>query len=83
MIILRVAMGHGLLKETVEQISTALVFAEAPTQHSEKSRIGAQTTLDTRLDSLEGPTTLGSSSFTQGSDSSIKRHFTTDVGSIA
>ncbi|KAH8980501.1 hypothetical protein EDB86DRAFT_3066830 [Lactarius hatsudake] len=43
MIILRVAMGHGLLKETVEQISTGIVFAEPP-QRGEKSSNEAQTT---------------------------------------
>ena len=81
MIILRVAMGHGLVKETVEQISTGLVFAEPPAKNSEKSTDGAQTTLD----SSEGPT-VGSSSFAQVSDSSIKKQrsaFITDVVSIA
>lgn len=81
MIILRVAMGHGWLKETVEQMSSAIVFAEAPEKHNEKSGNGVQTTMD----SSEGPT-LGSSSFARGSDSSIKKHhsgFTTDVGFVA
>ncbi len=80
MIILRVAMGHGLLKETVEQISTGIAFAEPPTQHGEKSSNGAQTTSD----NSEGPT-LGSSTFKQGSDSSIKKQrstLMTDVVSI-
>ena len=72
MIILRVAMGHGLLKETVEQITTGLVFADAPAQQTEKGSNGAQTTLD----SSEGPT-LGSRTFAQGSDSSIKKQRST------
>ena len=39
MIILRVAMGHGLLKETVKEISTGLVFAERPTTHEQSQGI--------------------------------------------
>lgn len=81
MIVLRVAMGHGLIKETVEQMSTEIVFAEPPVQHGEKTSNGAQTTLD----SSEGPT-LGASTFAQGSDPSIKKQrstFITDVVSIA
>jgi hypothetical protein len=80
MIILRVAMGHGLLKETVEQISTGLVFAERPAQNTEKSSNEAQTTMD----SSEGPT-LGLRTFAHGSDSSIKKQrstFRTEVVSI-
>jgi hypothetical protein len=80
MIILRVAMGHGLLKESIEEISTGLVFAERPARHTEKSSSGAQTTMD----SSEGPT-LGLRTFAQGSDSSIKKQrstFQTEVVSI-
>jgi hypothetical protein len=33
MIILRVAMGRGLLKETVKDINTTLVFAKPATVH--------------------------------------------------
>lgn len=80
MIILRVAMGHGLLKETVEQISTGIAFAERPAQRTEKSSNGLQTTMD----SSEGPT-LGLTTFEQGSDSSIKKQrgtFNTEVVSI-
>jgi hypothetical protein len=80
MIILRVAMGHGLLKESIEEISTGLVFAERPARHTEKSSSGAQTTMD----SSEGPT-LGLRTFAQGSDSSIKKQrstFQTELVSI-
>ncbi|KAF8264498.1 hypothetical protein EI94DRAFT_1772636 [Lactarius quietus] len=44
MIILRVAMGHGLLKESVEEISTGLVFADAPARPTEKGSNGTLTT---------------------------------------
>jgi len=35
MIILRVAMGHGLVKKTVNEFNTALVFAEQTTMHAQ------------------------------------------------
>lgn len=77
MIILRVAMGHGLLKESVEEISTGLVFADAPARPTEKGSNGTLTTSD----SSEGQT-LGLRTFAQASDSSIKKQpssFKTDV----
>ncbi|KAI9433472.1 hypothetical protein H4582DRAFT_981896 [Lactarius indigo] len=80
MIVLRVAMGHGLTRETVEQISTEIVFAKAPPQNGEKSSNEAQMVSD----DSEGPT-LRSSTFAQGSDSSIKKQhssITTEIVSI-
>ena len=40
-IILRVAMGHGLLKETIQEINTALVFAQPATVET-KSQMAAR-----------------------------------------
>ncbi len=77
MIILRVAMGHGLVRETVDQIDSALVFADAPPakkQHSEKSSDGTQTTLG---NSESGPPTYGEGMFPQGSDMSLKKQRST------
>jgi hypothetical protein len=45
MIILRVAMGPGWLKETVNEISTALVFAETPTVHEQSQGPGPRMTI--------------------------------------
>ena len=81
MIILRVAMGHGLIKETVDQISTGLAFAAAPPPPTEKSSNGVQTTLN----SSEGPTLGDSRGFAQASDVSIKKQrstFNTDVSIV-
>jgi len=45
MIILRVSMGHGWLKETVKEVNTAIVFAEPAQRHaqSHQSRMTAHT----------------------------------------
>jgi hypothetical protein len=51
MIILRVAMGRGLLKETVKEINTTLVFAKPATVTvDEKSRGVRRTVYE-----IEGP----------------------------
>jgi hypothetical protein len=39
MIILRVSMGRGWLKETVNEIETALVFAEPTTTHEQSREV--------------------------------------------
>ena len=49
MIILRVAMGRGWLKETVNEFNTALVFTK-PTMAYEQSR-----TVSVTIHSIEGP----------------------------
>ena len=56
MIILRVAMGHGLLKETIQNISTALVFAQPATVDAE-----SQITAHKSEGSVYGPRTAVSS----------------------
>ncbi len=66
MIILRVAMGCGWRNETLDDISTALVFAEPSTSHEESQ--GARTTTyntEGRI-SASGPATK--------SDTSVNRH---------
>jgi hypothetical protein len=40
MIILRVAMGHGWLKETVQEKSTGLVFAKRASIHEQSQGMG-------------------------------------------
>jgi len=65
MIILRVAMGRGWHKETVNEINTALVFAEPPTVHDQSQ--GVCTTI-----SNGGEPIYGSGTPTNKSETSIK-----------
>jgi len=46
MIILRVAMGRGWLRETANELNTALEFAQPVTVH-EQSRVGRMTICNT------------------------------------
>jgi hypothetical protein len=68
MIIFRVAMGRGLLKETVKEIDTMLVFAKPDTAtvvDSEKGRGVPMTIHEIDIDgSLSGPGTQAASSGT-------------------
>src|SRR6266850_4707107 len=66
-IILRVAMGHGLLKETIQEISTALVFAQPATVDAK-----SQMTVHKSEGSIYGPRTPA-----VGSDTSINEHGST------
>ena len=76
-IILRVAMGRGWLKQTADDISTTLVFARPATTH-EQSRNIRRTIYNT-----EEPIT-GSETLTKGLDTSIKKQTgTTNVMSFA
>ena len=74
MIIFRVAMGRGLLKETVKEIDTMLVFAKPDTVtvvDSEKGQ-GVPMTAHEIEDSLCGPGTPAASSGT-----SVNEHMAT------
>jgi hypothetical protein len=53
MIILRVAMGRGWSKETVNEISTAIVFAKPPTVHEQSQ--DARMTIHNTKDHISGP----------------------------
>ena len=66
MIILRVAMGHGLLKETVKGITTGLVFAERPTTHEESQAVSMKV-----YSTEEVPISLPGG--TDSSDASVKK----------
>jgi hypothetical protein len=77
MIILRVAMGRGWLKETVREINTALVFVEPVTLHEESREVRMT------IHSIEYPT-FGPGMPEKRSDTSIKGHMTAvDVVSLA
>jgi hypothetical protein len=67
MIILRVAMGRGWLKETSKDINTTLVFANPPTVDEETQEI--QMTIQKLESSMCGPETLAASS-----DTSVDEH---------
>jgi hypothetical protein len=76
MIILRVAMGHGLLKDTVKEISTGLVFAERPTSHEQSPGICMTVYKSEVPISLPGTTS-------DSSHSTVKKHTSTaDVVSL-
>lgn len=62
MIILRVAMGRGWLKETASELSSALEFAQ-PTTPQEKSQ-GACMTICNEADPISSPGTLESDTST-------------------
>ena len=66
MIILRVAMGHGWLKETVKGISSGLVFAERPTAHELSQGVR------TKVYNAEVPISLAGT--TNSSDASVRKH---------
>jgi hypothetical protein len=70
MIILRVAMGHGWLKETAKEIDTALVFAETATVH-EQSQV-----IHITIHNTEGLVT-GPGTPANASDISVKKHMNT------
>ncbi len=73
MIILRVAMGQGLLKETVREMDTALVFAEPATVTAHEQSQGVSVTTH----STERPISdLGVPE--NKSDMSIKRQMSAD-----
>ena len=55
MIILRVAMGRGWLKETVNELNSAIEFAQLATLQ-EQSQGACMTTCDT-VDPISGPKT--------------------------
>jgi hypothetical protein len=65
MIILRVAMGRGWLKETETEINTTLAFADPPMVHRQGQRV--RTTIQNIEGSILGPGTL-----VNDSDMSIK-----------
>jgi hypothetical protein len=73
MIILRVAMGRGLLKETVKEINTTLVFAK-PTTVDENCREVQMTIYE-----IEGPT-CGPETPAVSSGTSVNEHMDTVVG---
>ncbi len=54
MIILRVSMGHGWLKETVKEVNTAIVFAE-PAQRQARSHESRMTAHTMSIDSPISP----------------------------
>jgi hypothetical protein len=60
MIILRVAMGRGFLKETVKEINTTLAFTKSATV--EENRREVQMTIDEIEGSTGGPRPPGVSS---------------------
>jgi hypothetical protein len=65
MIILRVAMGRGLLKETVKEIDTMLVFAKPATvTFVDETCRGVRMTLDEIEGSTCGPGTPAANSGT-------------------
>jgi len=55
MIILRVAMGRGWLKETVNEINTTLAFANPPMVQGQSQ--GVRTTIHNTEGSMLGPGT--------------------------
>ena len=55
MIILRVAMGRGWLKETVNEINTTLVFVNPPVVQGQSQ--GVRTTIHITENSMFGPGT--------------------------
>ena len=67
MIILRVAMGRGFLKETMSEINTALVFAESPTAHKQSQ--GISITIFNLEGSAHGPGTP-----VNRSETSVEKH---------
>ena len=72
MIILRVAMGHGFLKETVKEINTTLVYAKPATVTvSEKSRGSRMTIYE-----IEG-STCGPGTSATGSGTSVNENIGT------
>jgi hypothetical protein len=64
MIILRVAMGRGLLNETVKEINTTLVFAKPATVTVDEKLRGVRMTVDEVEGSACGPGTPAASSGT-------------------
>jgi hypothetical protein len=76
MIILRVAMGRGLLKETVKEIDTMLVFAKPATVTVvDETCRGVRMTLDEIEGSTCGPGTPAASS---ASGTSVNEHMSAD-----
>jgi hypothetical protein len=69
MIILRVAMGQGLVKKTVNEFTTALVFAEQTTMH-EQSQVVCVTIPNTET------TICGHETSANTSEMSIGKHVT-------
>jgi hypothetical protein len=77
MIILRVAMGRGWVKETVKEINTVLVFAEPGKVHEQSQGVHMM------VHGTEGPIT-GHGTPENKSDRSIKRDMnTSSVMSLA
>jgi len=75
MIILRVAMGHGWLKETVKEVNTGLVFAERPTTHEQSQGI-CMTVYNTEVPiSLPGTTS-------DSSHSTVKKHMPVSAADV-
>ena len=70
MIILRVTMGHGWLKETVKEINTALVFAEPATVHEQSQ--GIHITIHNTEGLVSGPGIPANAS-----DISVNNHMST------
>jgi len=78
MIILRVAMGHGWLKETADEINSAIAFRPGASTTVHEQNQGIRMTLYDIGDSISGPETP------LDSDVSIGKHMAvTDVVSLA
>ena len=80
MIILRVAMGRGFLKETVKEMDTTLAFAKPATLTVDQKYRGVRMTVHEMEGSAYGPGTAGTTEASSAGGTSVKEHMGTVGG---